>query len=143
MLKFFKKCCTSKRECMTYIIILFWIAMGIFASYYDADFKDLAAYFISLTGFIAAYIFGETKRKSTDTSLFKKGPNSKREILTYIVILIWAIVGGWVIYNSGDLGGASAYFAALTPFVGSYIIGETFRKNGSSDTKSSYKQINS
>ena len=38
--------------------------------------------------------------------------------------------------------GAAAYFAALTPFVGSYMIGETFKKEG--DSKSSYEQqINS
>ena len=37
---------------MTYVVVFFWIAMGIFASYYGTDFKDLAGYFISLTGFI-------------------------------------------------------------------------------------------
>jgi len=136
-----RRCCESKRECMTYVVVFFWIAMGIFASYYGTDFKDLAGYFISLTGFIGVYIFSETKRKSNDTSVFMKGPNSKREVLTYLMVVIWAIVGGWVIYNQGDLSGASAYFAALTPFVGSYIIGETFRPNGKSDE--SYDQINS
>jgi len=143
MSNFLNKYFGSKREYITYIIILLWVGMGIFASYYGTNFKDLAAYFISLTGFIAAYIFGETKRKSTSSSILKKGPNSKRELLTYLVILIWATVGGWVIYNSGDLKGASAYFAALTPFVGSYIIGETFRENKSSIKKESYTQINS
>jgi len=140
MLNILRKCCESKRECITYVVILFWIILGIFASYYDTDFRDLAAYFISLTGFIAVYIFGETKRKSNDTSIFLRGSNSKREVLTYLMLLLWAIIGFSVIYNNGDLGGASAYFAALTPFVGSYIIGETFRENGSSQ---SYDQINS
>lgn len=143
MFKNFNGFCTSKRECITYIVVLFWIVLGIFASYYGTNFKDLASYFISLTGFIASYIFGESKRKSTSSSLFKKGKNSKREILTYLTVIIWAAVGCWVIRNNGDLNGASAYFAALTPFIGSYIIGETFRKNLPANQDSSYTQINS
>jgi hypothetical protein len=70
-------------------------------------------------------------RPSEDTSIFLKGKNSKREVLMYITIALWAIVGIWVIVKNADLMGASAYFAALTPFVGSYIIGETFKKENS------------
>jgi membrane associated rhomboid family serine protease len=80
-------------------------------------------------------------RPSDDSSIFKKGKNSKRESLMYITIALWSIIGVWVIVKHADLMGAAAYFAALTPFVGSYIIGETFKKEG--DSESSYKQINS
>ena len=37
--------------------------------------------------------------------------------------------------------GMSAYFAALTPFVGSYIIGETYKQEDKPSDK--FEQINS
>jgi len=80
-------------------------------------------------------------RPSNDSSIFRKGKNSKRENLMYITIALWTIIGVWVIVKNADLMGAAAYFAALTPFVGSYIIGETFKKEG--NPKDSYEQINS
>lgn len=141
MTEFIKSCGSSKREMITYIVVLLWIYLGIFASYFGTDFTTLAAYFISLTGFIGTYIFAESKRKSCSTGIFKKGKSSRREIMIYIVVVIWATVGSWVIYNQGDLVGASAYFAALTPFVGSYILGETFKSD--KDTSAEVKQINS
>lgn len=136
-----KRFCGSKREAITYIVILFWISMGIFGSYNGTNFTDLAAYFISLTGFIGVYISSETKKKSRDTSIFLKGTKSKREVISYVILGIWAIVGYLLIYNQGDLLGASAYFAALTPFVGSYIIGQTFR--GAKNRDENDQQINS
>lgn len=139
MTTFIKDMGISKRETITYIVLLLWIYLGVFASYFSTDFTNLAGYFISLTGFIGSYIFGESKRKSTSTGIFKKGKSSRREIITYVVVFIWAVVGSWVIYNQGDLLGASAYFAALTPFIGSYIIGETFK----SDKDIEINQINS
>jgi hypothetical protein len=108
--------------------VLFWIVLGITASNYDTNFTDLAAYFISLTGFVTAYIFGESVRRSEESSIFMKGKNSKREAMTYAIMLMWLIIGLWCVINEGDLVGISAYFAALTPFVGSYIIGETYKK---------------
>lgn len=138
---FLRRCCESKRECITYLVVFLWVAMGITATYFDVNFTQLAGYFISLTGFVASYIFGESMRPSNDSSIFKKGKNSKRENLMYITIALWTIIGVWVIVKRGDLMGAAAYFAALTPFVGSYIIGETFKKED--DHESSYKQINS
>jgi len=131
MKSFLRKCCDSKRECVTYIVVFLWVSVGVLATYFDTDFTQLAGYFISLTGFVASYIFGESMRPSKDTSIFLKGKNSKREVLMYITIALWAIVGIWVIVKNADLMGASAYFAALTPFVGSYIIGETFKKENS------------
>jgi hypothetical protein len=128
MIKFLKKCCESKREYITYVVVFFWIILGITASNFNTNFTDLAAYFISLTGFVTAYIFGESVRRSDESSIFMKGKNSKREAMTYFIMLIWLIIGLWCVVNEGDLIGISAYFAALTPFVGSYIIGETYKK---------------
>ena len=122
-----QRCCSSKRECLTYVIILLWVGAGILGTYYDTNFNELAAYFISLTGFAGAYMYGETKRKSNDTSIFMPGKSSKREIIIYVTVLLWLIVGVFTIINQSDLMGVSAYFAALTPFVGSYIIGETLK----------------
>lgn len=133
---------SSKREMITYLVLFLWIYLGIIASYFHTDFTNLSAYFISLTGFIGSYIFGETKRRSTESSIIKRGKSSRREVLTYIIILIWSIVGTVVIYNGGDLIGASAYFAALTPFVGSYIIGETYKSDEDHEDHQ-YNQINS
>lgn len=133
MLNFLKRCCSSKRECITYLVIFLWIFIGSLAIYFESNLTDLAAYFISLTGFVASYIFGESVRKSTRSSLFVKGLNSKRESMIYVVILLWTTVGTWTIIKHGDLVGVSAYFAALTPFVGSYIIGQTYKKDSSED----------
>lgn len=146
MIKFLRKCCSSKRECVTYFVIFLWVAVGITATYFNTDFTHLAAYFVSLTGFVASYIFGESIRKSKSPSVFLSGPNSKRESLMYITIGLWLVVGIFVIVKKADLMGMSAYFAALTPFVGSYIIGETFKSEQKSyepDDDADIKQINS
>lgn len=141
MIKFLRRCCESKRECITYLVVFLWVAVGVLATYFDTNFTDLAAYFVSLTGFVAAYIFGETIRKSKKSSIFLSGTTSRREAMMYITIALWLIVGVWVIVKNADLMGMSAYFAALTPFVGSYIIGETYKQeDGSSDA---FEQINS
>ena len=141
MKSFISRCSESKRECITYLVVFLWVVMGVTATYFDTNFTQLAGYFISLTGFVASYIFGESMRPSSSSSIFRKGKNSKREILMYITIALWTIIGIWVIVKHADLMGAAAYFAALTPFVGSYIIGETFKKDD--DSKGSYQQINS
>ncbi len=143
MIKFLRRCCESKRECITYLVVFLWVVVGVIASYFETNFTDLAAYFVSLTGFIAAYIFGESVRKSSKTSIFLEGPTSKREAMMYITIALWLIVGLWVIVKNADLMGMSAYFAALTPFVGSYIIGETFKKEEDHESSEADEQINS
>jgi membrane associated rhomboid family serine protease len=143
MIKFLRRCCESKRECITYLVVFLWVVVGVIASYFETNFTDLAAYFVSLTGFIAAYIFGESVRKSSKTSIFLEGPTSKREAMMYITIVLWLIVGLWVIVKNADLMGMSAYFAALTPFVGSYIIGETFKKEEDHESSEADEQINS
>lgn len=127
MFRFLRRCCESKRECLTYLVLFLWVGLGMLGVYYNVNFTDLAAYFVSLTGFVAAYIFGESVRKSKKTSIFLRGETSRRETMMYIVIALWLIVGVFVIINNADLAGVSAYFAALTPFVGGYIIGETYK----------------
>ena len=133
-MKFLRRCCDSKRECLTYIIILIWVSIGILGTYFGTNFKELATYFISLTGFAGAYMYGESVRSSDDTSIFKAGKSSKREIIIYLTIGLWLLIGVFTIINSADLLGMSAYFAALTPFVGSYILGETYKKETEDDT---------
>ena len=127
MRKLLRRCCESKRECITYIVILLWILLGLHANYNQVSLTDTAAYFLSLTGFIGSFIYAESVRKSTDSSIFVKGPNSKRESLTYFVVVIWAVIGFFTIYNKASIIETSTYFAALTPFVGAYLIGETHR----------------
>jgi len=131
-MNFLRRCCDSKRECLTYVIILIWVGIGILGTYFETDFTELAAYFISLTGFAGAYMYGESVRQSDDTSIFSPGKSSKREIVIYVTVGLWLLIGVFTIINKADLMGMSAYFAALTPFVGSYIIGET-HKNESLD----------
>jgi hypothetical protein len=127
-MKFLRRCCDSKRECLTYLIIVIWVAIGVLGTYFDTNFNELATYFISLTGFAGAYMYGESVRSSDDTSIFKAGKSSKREIVIYVTVLLWLLIGVFTIINGADLLGMSAYFAALTPFVGSYILGETYKK---------------
>ena len=118
----------SKREAIIYLVLFFWIEMGLLSVFYERDLTDLSVYFLSLTGFVMTYIFGESVRKSNDTSVFLKGKTSKRELMMYIIIIIWFLLGNWIVYSGGDIIGASTYFGALTPFVGAYIIGETYKK---------------
>ena len=63
--------------------------------------------------------------KVDDSSIFKGGKSSKRELMIYLTVGLWLLIGVFTIINGADLMGMSAYFAALTPFVGSYIIGES------------------
>ena len=74
---------------MTYIVMLLWVGLGVLAFRFETDFNYLAAYFLSLTGFIMSYMFGESYRKSSDTSIFLEGKTSKRELITYATILGW------------------------------------------------------
>lgn len=127
MRRFLRRCCESKRECITYVVMLLWAVIGVLAFFYETSFVDLSAYFLALTGFIMSYIFGESYRKSQDTSIFMGGPTSKREAITYVTMIFWTAIGVWGIIQGQDLVGLSAYFAALTPFVGSYVIGDSIR----------------
>jgi predicted neutral ceramidase superfamily lipid hydrolase len=126
--KWLNRTLNSKREFIIYVVIFFWIYLGSLALYYSQDLADVSVYFLSLTGFIMSYIFGESVRKTSKTSIFLKGKISKRELMTYIIMLIWVIIGTWTIVTSGNIVSAATYFGSLTPFVGAYIIGETYKK---------------
>jgi len=140
-MNFFRRCCDSKRECLTYIIILMWVGLGILGTIYKTDFVQLASYFVSLTGFVGAYMYGESVRQSEDASIFKAGKSSKREIVIYVTIALWLAIGVYTIVKQLDIVGMSAYFAALTPFVGSYIIGETLKKETEDENEDYEDQI--
>jgi hypothetical protein len=107
--------------------------LGIYATINKVSLTEFSTYFLSLTGFVGSFIYGESIRKSKESSVFLKGENSKRESLTYIIIAIWAIIGIYAIYSKNDILSASTYFAALTPFVGAYIIGETHKAENTTD----------
>jgi hypothetical protein len=130
---------------MTYIVMLLWVGLGVLGFYFTADFNHLAAYFLSLTGFIMSYMFGESYRKSKDTSIFMKGTTSKRELITYATVIMWTVIGVWGIIKTQDLMALSAYFAALTPFVGAYVIGESMKAEDGSkkDDDVAPQQLNS
>ena len=97
-MNFLKRCCESKRECLTYIIVTLWIGIGILGTYYETNFNELAAYFISLTGFAGAYMYGESVRKSTGTSIFKKGKSSKRELMIYLTEKLFPKNTGFIMF---------------------------------------------
>lgn len=118
----------SKREIIVYIVLFFWIEMGIFSVALDRSLSDLSVYFLSLTGFVMSYIFGESVRQSRSSSILFRGKTSKRELMMFIVLFIWMVLGNWIIYTGGNMIDAATYFGALTPFIGSYIIGETYKK---------------
>lgn len=140
MIEFFKNRINSKREVITYVIIALWLALGIVSTYHTANFTDLATYFISLTGFVTVYIFGESVRLSAKSSIFLPGKTSKREAIIYITVIIWFVIGLIAIITKSNLADISTYFASLTPFVGSYVIGETFKAEHNNDE---IKQLNS
>ena len=119
----------SKRLMLIYVTIFLWLAMGMLGVYKAVTFPSLTVYFLSLTGFVASYIWGESVRPADATSVFKKGKNSSREVLTYVCILIWTIFGAFVILKKVNLNleDLAAYYSALTPFVSAYILGATYK----------------
>jgi hypothetical protein len=117
----------GKREALIYIIVLLWISMGIFAAMKASSLTDLAVYFGSLTAYAATYIWAESKRPSSKTGIIYKGPRSRREMMIYVVVLLWAIAGFVSMWYARDLKELSVYFASLTGFVASWIAGEKFK----------------
>lgn len=131
----------SSRAMMVYVVIILWVAFGIFCSLYqpiDAEgkllekikFTTMSVYFLSLTGFIGSYLYGATvKPKENTTAMFLKGDTDKREILIYVCMLLWAILGCYGVITNIPIDEIGAYFGALTPFVAGYILGETARQS--------------
>lgn len=116
----------DKREEITYLVLIFWVILGLINMYFERSLADLSAYFASMSGFVMTYIWGESKRKSPASSIFKKGKSSKRQIMLYVSILLWFITGIIGLYQKVNLMELAAYFAVLTPFVGSYIMGTSY-----------------
>jgi len=117
-----------KRERLIYIIVFLWIVLGILGIFYSSNLSELAVYFVSLTGFASAYIWGESARRSNTPTKTIFAPKSKREKMILITIILWAATGIFAIIKSYPLLELSAYFAALTPFVGAFILGDTYKK---------------
>lgn len=117
----------GKREALIYIIVTLWITMGVFAAYIASSLTDLAVYFGSLTAYAATYIWAESKRPSTKSGLMKPGPISRRELMIYVVVFIWAIAGIASMWFASSLKDLSIYFASLTGFVASWIAGEKIK----------------
>lgn len=117
----------GKREGLVYAVVLLWIGFGILGAYNGTNFTGLAAYFGSLTAYVATYIWAETKRPSSKTSIIHPGPSSRREIMIYVVVVLWTVAGIIGILKKADMADLAVYFAALTGFVASWIAGEVYK----------------
>jgi len=116
----------GKREGLVYLTVGLWVLMGILGAFRESDLKDLAVYFGSLTAYVATYIWGESKRPSEKSGILEKGPSSRREMMIYVVVSLWAIAGAAAIWFKSDLNDLAVYFVSLTGFVASWIAGEVF-----------------
>jgi formate hydrogenlyase subunit 3/multisubunit Na+/H+ antiporter MnhD subunit len=115
----------SKSTRLIYLIILFWVYFGVMGITYSADLTQLAGYYASLTLFVSTFLWGEYKRQSSKTSMFEKGESSEREITIYAVVFLWLVLGTVGIIFKTNINQLTVFFAALTPFVSSYIIYKT------------------
>jgi hypothetical protein len=140
-----RNCKISSRSTLVYAIIFLWIAFGIFCATYQpldlnkeplekVKFTSMAVYFLSLTGFVGSYLYGETvKPKKSTSPIFLKGKTDKREIIIYMCIILWTILGVYGVIMNVPIDEIGAYFGALTPFVAGYILGETTRHSGKNE----------
>ena len=115
----------SKSERLIHVVIFLWIVFGILGIYFESNLVHLAGYYASLTLFVATFLWGEYKRTSSSTPVFKKGKSSSREIVIYITVFLWTIFGLYGIITHSDINQLTVYFAALSPFISSYIIYKT------------------
>lgn len=116
---------TSKSEKLIYLIIFLWVVFGLLGIYFQSNLAQIAGYYASLTLFVATYLWGEFKRSSNSTHFFQKGQSSSREIVIYATVFLWTVLGVCGIIFGADINQLTVYFAALTPFVSSYIIYKT------------------
>lgn len=115
----------SKGERLIYVVIFLWVAFGTLGILKGTNITQLAGYYASLTLFVSTYLWGEHKRTSTATKLFTKGDNSSREIMIFITMFLWAVLGVIGIFFLEDMNALTVYFSSLSPFVISYIIYKT------------------
>jgi hypothetical protein len=116
----------GKREALIYIIVTLWVGMGLLGAFKEASFTDLSIYFGSLTAYAATYIWAESKRPSSKSAILKPGPNSRKEVMIYVIVILWAIAGCGAIWFKANLGELALYFVSLTGFVASWIAGEVY-----------------
>ena len=115
----------SKGERLTYVVVLLWVLFGTLGIIKSTNLTQLAGYYASLTLFVSTYLWGEWKRSSISTPLFRKGENSSREVIIYVTIFLWTVAGAFGVFFLTDLNPLTVYFSALSPFVMSYIIYKT------------------
>lgn len=117
----------GKREGLVYLTVFLWVVMGAFGSFKGASLSELSIYFGSLTAYVATYVWSETKKPSEKTGIVYKGPNSRRQMMIYVVVALWAIAGAIAIWFGSSLNELSIYFVSLTGFIASWIAGEVYK----------------
>lgn len=120
----------SKGERLIYVVIFLWVAFGVLGIIKGTNITQLAGYYASLTLFVSTYLWGEWKRTSAATKLFSKGENSSREVMIYITIFLWSVLGAVGIFFMSELNSLTVYFSSLSPFVISFIIYKTTKGEG-------------
>ena len=119
----------TKVQRLTYLLMIVWVFFGILGIKYESNLTYIAGYYASLSIFVGSYIWGEYKRKSKKTKLLDSGPSSSREITIYLTLLLWFCLGVYGILKHADFSRLTVYFTALAPFVDSYIIYQTSKKD--------------
>jgi len=117
----------GKREGLVYLVVTLWVILGALGVFKDTSLSELSVYFGSLTAYVGIYVWSETKKPSIKSSVFKKGPTSRREAMIYIVTLLWALAGGFTMWYSQNLNEVTVYFVSLSGFVTSWILGEVYK----------------
>jgi hypothetical protein len=115
-----------KRYVLSMVIVALWVVLGLLGIVFKTPFYNLSVYFLSLTGFVGAYLISEGKKPTSATSIFRQGRSSTREILIYVVTALWMGLGSVCTILSLDLLQAAAYFGALTPYVSTYLLGVAY-----------------
>ena len=116
----------QKRYVLSMVIVALWVILGLLGIIFKTPFYNLSVYFLSLTGFVGAYLISEGKKPTSATSIFRQGRSSTREILIYVVTALWMGLGSVCTILSLDLLQAAAYFGALTPYVSTYLLGVAY-----------------
>jgi len=135
----------QKRYILSMVIVALWVVLGLLGIVFKTPFYNLSVYFLSLTGFVGAYLISEGKKPTLATSIFREGKSSTREILIYVVTALWMALGSICIVLSLDLLQASAYFGSLTPYISTYLLGVAYLQSSppQNTTETTAKTISS